>query len=297
MTAIQLTPRDKKIILMIYSYDGLVSYQIRRRYWPSFGSRSAFFDRLSRLVAAGFLRRKRLESPTGKGSGPSLITLGRQAHPILIEQLGLTSTDIRRLRHSFVPLLWLHEAEVRDFRLALDLACQAARPLSLTEWQNECDLRRSPIKVKVATTPIDLVPDGIFTLTVGERSKRYYLEIDRGTEMAPQRWKSRVKAYLHHIGQEPTPVLIVVPTQKRADQLSRWIQDAASEVGGSPGIFAIGLREKLRENTIVQEPVWQVVGQSSFSSLIPAQTVAVPRPSPRPQSWSELVLGEEFTRA
>ena len=288
---------------MVHAYDGLLSYQIRRRFWPRSGARSAFFARLSRLVAAGFLRRKRLESPTGKGSGPSLITLGREAHPILKAQLGLTGADIRRLRHAFVPMLWLHEAAVRDIRLTLELACEASGRVALIAWQNEADLRRAPIKVKMSTTSVDLVPDGIFTLGVGERRKRYYLELDRATEMAPQRWKTRVKAYLHHIGREPTPVLIVVPHQQRADRLARWIQEATTEVGGSPALFAIALRENVRENTILGAPIWQVVGEPGPSSLLPpaiplGQPPATPtEPGARPTSWAAFLLGEEMTRA
>lgn len=299
-----LTPRDYKIIRMVYAYDGLLSYQIRRRFWPRPGARSACFARLSRLIAAGFLRRKRLESPSGKGSGPSLITIGSASHPILKLELGLTGTDIRRLRHAFVPLLWLHEAAVRDFRLTLELACEASGRVTLVEWQNEADLRRTPINVKVGTTAVDLVPDGLFTLGVGERRKRYFLELDRATEMAPQRWKSRVKAYLHHIGREPTPVLIVVPHQQRADQLARWTQEVTAEIGGSSALFAIARRENVRENTILDVPIWQVVGEPGPVSLLPPPAVPAAQPPAaptgsggRPTSWAAFLLGEEMTRA
>src|SRR6266496_6001411 len=87
-----LTPRDLEVILAVYFYDGMLSYQIKRRFWPGFGARSSFYDRLSRLVKAGYLRSLRLSSATGWGSGPTLVTLGSKSHPILKEQLGLTST-------------------------------------------------------------------------------------------------------------------------------------------------------------------------------------------------------------
>src|SRR5215203_5038985 len=78
-----LTPRDIEILLMVYRYDGLVNTQIQRRFWPGIGSRSPYYQRLSRLINAGFLRSIRLPSITGSGSGPSLITLGPRAYPIL----------------------------------------------------------------------------------------------------------------------------------------------------------------------------------------------------------------------
>src|SRR5205823_6169378 len=81
-TPIFLTPRDLQVILLVYFYDGMLSYQIRRRFWPKFGARSSFYTRLSKLVRAGYLRSLRLSSATGWGSGPSLITIGPKSHPI-----------------------------------------------------------------------------------------------------------------------------------------------------------------------------------------------------------------------
>src|ERR1051325_8235559 len=102
-SAIQLTPRNIEIILMVYDYDGIPSFLIRKRFWPSFGARSYCFDRLSKLVKAGYLTAKPLPSLTVKGTGPDLLTIGPASHPILHRELGLTHADLRRLRHSFVP--------------------------------------------------------------------------------------------------------------------------------------------------------------------------------------------------
>lgn len=290
-----ITPRDISIILMVYHYDGLINSSIRRRFWPGFGRSSAFFERLSRLVDADYLRRKRLESPTGKGSGPSLITIGRRSHPILIEHLGLTTADLRRLRHAFIPLLWLHEAAIRDFRLTLELASESSSRVVLESWTNECDLRRSPIKVKVGTSAVELVPDGVFTLRMGDRSKSYWFELDRATETSPRRWKQQVKAYLYHVGQAPTPILVVVPHQQRAAQLSRWIEEAATEVGGSPGLFAIAESHRLDEWTVLHQPVWQVVGQERLTTLIPRPHDEAPRSAVPDRAG--LPFGEELAGA
>lgn len=296
-SSLQLTQRDQQIILMVYHYDGLLSYQIRRRFWPSFGARSSSFDRLSRLVDAGYLRRKGLESPTGKGSGPSLITIGKASHPILVQLLGLTSADLKRLRHSFVPLLWRHEAEVRDLRLVLELVCDRSSQVSLDAWVNEADLRRSPIKVKLADATVDLVPDGAFTLSLGPRAKHYYLELDRDTEASPQRWMLRVKAYLTYVGNQPSPVLVVVPTRRRLERIQQWIEQAAADLSVSPGIFALAIADQVNEFTILQEPIWQVVGQTTPSSLVPRVGSALEPDDDRPRSWAEFLLGKEMTSA
>src|SRR4051794_32493179 len=112
-----LTPRDVQIVLLVYRYDGLVSSQLQRRFWPGYGSRSPFYERLSRLIAEGYLRSVRLPSLKGQGSGPSFLTLGVRSYPLLKELVGLTSADIRRLPHSYVPMFWQHDAACRDVRL------------------------------------------------------------------------------------------------------------------------------------------------------------------------------------
>src|SRR5919197_1339948 len=102
---LHLTPRDIEIILMTYRYDGLVVSQIRRRFWPSFGARSPMYERLARLVAADYIRSIRLPALTRLGSGPTFYTLGPASYPLLKELLGLTHSDIKRLRHH-MPLYW-----------------------------------------------------------------------------------------------------------------------------------------------------------------------------------------------
>src|SRR5690348_12258974 len=96
---IHLTQRDLQIILMVYRYDGLVNQQLKRRFWPSFGARSRYFDRLARLINHGYLKSLRLPSAAknGAGSGPSWITLASNSYPILERDFGVT--DFKHLRH------------------------------------------------------------------------------------------------------------------------------------------------------------------------------------------------------
>src|SRR5207248_8576015 len=114
------------------------------------------------------------------------------SHLILIEHLGLTRGELKRLRHCFVPLLWQHDAAIRDFRLELELACEGSG-VGLSEWVNESELRRKPIKVKLQdakkTVSVELVPDGLFTLELPDgQSKRCFLEIDCATQQSPARF-------------------------------------------------------------------------------------------------------------
>jgi hypothetical protein len=276
-TTIQLTPRDLQIILSVYRYDGMFSYQIRRRFWGQNGHPKTFLDRLSQLISAGFLRARPMDSATGRGTGQRLITLGRAAHPLLVELEGLTPAEIKRLRHSLVPPLWRHDAAVRDFRMSVELAAEAHSNVRAVDWINECQFKRQPIKVEVADperperlATVPLVPDGAFTLElVSGKSKQHYLEWDQDTESAPK-IKGRVRAYLKYVGSSPTPVLWVVPSRERADKLSHWIQQEADSLQASPSIFAITTSDQVDERRILTHPIWQVVGFSEKRSLLPS---------------------------
>src|SRR4051812_33065560 len=122
---LHLTPRDIDIILAVFDYDGLFSYQIRNRFWGQNGHPSTYYERLADLVTADYLRARPMNSATGRGSGHRLITIGRAAHPLLRERRGLDDRGIKRLRHSIVMSEWVHDAAVRDFRHFLECAAAA----------------------------------------------------------------------------------------------------------------------------------------------------------------------------
>src|SRR5690348_13938339 len=77
-SVLALTHRDLAILTMVHQYDGCVIEQIKRRFWPTFGARSACYDRLARLIAANHLHAQRLPSLTGRGSGKVFLTIGPQ---------------------------------------------------------------------------------------------------------------------------------------------------------------------------------------------------------------------------
>src|SRR3954447_21220836 len=110
---INLTLRDIEIILAVFDYDGLFSYQIRNRFWGQNSHPSTYYERLADLVKSDYLRAKPMNSSTGRGSGYRLITIGRASHPLLRERRGLDERGIKRLRHSIVLAEWMHDAAVR----------------------------------------------------------------------------------------------------------------------------------------------------------------------------------------
>src|SRR4051794_40283811 len=108
---INLTPRDIQIILAVFDYDGLFSYQIRDRFWGQNGHPSTYYERLADLIKSDYLRARPMPSATGRGSGHRLITIGRASHSLLRERRGLDDLGIKRLRHSLPLADWPHDAE------------------------------------------------------------------------------------------------------------------------------------------------------------------------------------------
>src|SRR5215212_11992502 len=134
---LRLTPRDIDIILEVFDYDGLFSYQIRNRFWGQNGHPSTYYERLADLVKADYLRARPMTSATGRGSGHRLITIGRASHALLRDRRGLDDPGIKRLRHSLPLSDWTHSAAVRDVRQSLELAATTHPSVAEVEWTNE----------------------------------------------------------------------------------------------------------------------------------------------------------------
>src|SRR5215213_3422154 len=142
---LNITPRDIEIILAVFYYDGLFSYQIRNRFWGQNSHPSTYYERLADLIKADYLRARPMTSATGRGSGHRLITIGRASHSLLRERRGLDDLGIKRLRHSLALSEWPHDAAVRDFRMALESAAVAHPSVSELDWTNEAGFKRVPI--------------------------------------------------------------------------------------------------------------------------------------------------------
>jgi hypothetical protein len=170
-------------------------------------------------------------------------------------------------------MFWRHEAALRDFRLALELACERVSTARLVEWLSEPELRRKPLIARLdlpwvgpTTAVIEVVPDGVFTLerSSGER-KRFFLEIDRGTQVSPKRFKRKIKQYHAEFGQMQSAVLFVAPDETRQTQIIRWVQE---ESPTHSEIFATARTDQITTETVLHEPIWQVVGGTTIR-LVP----------------------------
>ena len=298
---LQLTPRDIEIILAVCDYDSLFSYQIRNRFWGQNSHPSTYYERLGDLIKFDYLRARPMNSLSGRGSGTRLITIGRASHSLLRERRGFDELAIKRLRHS-VPLSdWPHDAEVRDVRPMLESAAANHPSVTALDWTNEAVYKRAPIKVELTSADkpgglvtIKLIPDGGFCLELssGQR-KEHYLEVDRDTE----HWSKivdRIRAYCQHVGNAQIPVLWIVPSRRRAEQLAASILKEAQTLQARASIFAITTLDQVDERSILTSSIWQVVGVAQKRSLLPSSPQTAE--SKDGEVWL-LSLGQETTSA
>lgn len=257
----QLTDRDTSIIVLAYLYGGVSIEHIRARFFPTSGARSACYTRIAKLVDAGYLVSQRLPSATGIGSGKALLLPGPAARPLLAKQFGLALGTLARRRRIVAPPFITHHLATCDVRLALDLAAVRSRVFTAMEWIPEWELRRRPLKVTDPQTndPIYLVADGLAQLTLADGSTQsLFIEVDRDTEGS--RIRTRLRGYLLAARSEAIPVLWTVPTTARADGIAQLARAEAVKLAADPTLFLIAQHDRIRADTVLDGPIWTVVG-------------------------------------
>jgi hypothetical protein len=290
---LQLTARDLAILQMVYSYNGVTIEQIHRRFFPH-ASPNAYYRRVRKLIQAHYLQVSRAPSLSPIGSPLGLITLGKQARPLLSEVLGVPRSELTRATRAASPLVIPHRAAIGDFRLSLELATEATTRnewtalawelVELSEWRSEVELASSPIVVRDTkmvfgqskAITVRIIPDAEFTLTTPRGTVTAYLEMDMGTITA--RLRDNLRAYLLHRRTlpAPKPILFVVPDEKRAARISEWVLLEARALQADPTIFLITTRDKVQERTILCDPIWRVVGGPPAQALLPRPGVVAP---------------------
>lgn len=275
-----ITPRDIKILELVYAYDTCSAHHICQRLFGTsptpgkYGPQVTCYRRISRLGQAGYLTGYRLPSLSGIGSGKLLLGLGHAGRKVLAEYLQLPRSQLKQLKHVVTPILGAHHLAVCDVRLALELACEAVPGLSL-EWVSERELRAQPIvKVKDPRPPADglspaeipLIPDGQPTISLPNSAQQtFLLEVDQGT-IPSKRMQSKLAGYLAL--SPDSPILWVVPDARRAEAIATWALRLAARLQKDPSIFWVALKSQITPATVLGA-IWRVVGGPEAHALIP----------------------------
>lgn len=281
-----LTPRDLNILLMVYEFRGVTADHIRCRFFPNptTGAIKSCYRRIAALVAAGYLSSRRLPALSGIGSGKAFLLPGPAARPVLAKMLGLTRSELARIRLQ-APSVINHHMALIDTRLAFERAAENSRRFTLVEWNGDGDL---VIRVKDPLTKesVTLIPDASFTLALrgSNQTQTFYLEQDLGT-VPPKRLRPRLRGYLVHAQETPTPVLFVVPDAQRQAAIARWASEEAARLNADPTLFWLTIAEHITEHQVLSAPIWQVAGGPPALALDALATPAPPAPpilTPKP---------------
>jgi hypothetical protein len=156
---------------------------------------------------------------------------------------------------------------------------QSGTGVQLLEWIPERELKRPPLRPvdpKTKTTA-PIIPDAALTLQLADgRKQALYLEQDMAT-VAPRRMRDKVRLYLaHDAGQPRLPfILLVTTTAARRAALAAWIHEEAAWLRDRTGVpadatrFFLTVAEQLTEQTVLHQPIWQVVDGPHCFSLLP----------------------------
>ena len=271
-----LTSRDEAIITMVFSYDGVAIHHIQERFFPTSGARSACYTRIGTLVKAGYLTTARIPSQTGLGTGKAFLTVAARARPLVAKLLNVSPSTLSRGTRAHAPAIIEHHLSICDVRLSFERAVLKSPAFTHVEWTNERILRTRPMVAsdEERGEPIALIPDGLLRLTRRDgHTQAFFVEVDRGTITEHKRLVKRLRGYLLHAKDEPTPVLFTVPTTSRQTLLATLAEREAAKLAADPTLFFLTEQSRVNPDSVLTAPIWQVVSVAAPLTLAPDEPV------------------------
>jgi hypothetical protein len=269
-----LTDRDCAIIQLVNDCRALRGDQIERFF---FQSRSTAQYRLQRLFHHEFLNRTFLTVVSGgPASSPAIYTLGKHGATVLVERFGYDRDNLRLIRGGTIVWHQLeHLLKINDIRIAITQAA-AAQGWTLEEWRDETSFRAHPDYVMVEDRQgraheKPVFPDGYACLATSKGKTRFFLEVDRGTEVL-SKFGPQIAVYEAYVdsGQyherfqaKSLRVLIVTTTQRRMKSL----QTTTLRAGGDSKYWFTTFDE-ITPETVLTQAIWEQIGSQEKLPLI-----------------------------
>jgi hypothetical protein len=277
---LQLTPRDMAILAMVHDFHGCSVQHVHDRFWAQESSLSVTYRRVARLRAEGYIRMQRLPSLSGQGSGKAFLSLARRGRQVVAEQLEIPLSQLPRHKPAETSLFVAHHFAICDFRVALELATEPFPDRLLLSWTGEWELKRAPMRIEDRESAhsgesrvIALIPDGAFSLTYQERTQPGFLEMDMGT-LSQKRLHVKLRGYLLQQATVPMPIFFVVQTESRAELIRELTVREAELIGADPTRVFVTVRNRIRNTTLLAQPIWQQAGTEGCVSLLPPSRAA-----------------------
>ena len=264
-----LQPRDREIIIAIFTFRLLTREQIARLF--DFHSSRRVNFRLRQLYDHQYLSRFYL--PTIRGSSKAIYYLGPKGVVVIAEELGLDANQIKRQRKSTRDLRELfltHALELNDVRIAFSQAIAKQETMSLERWISDLDCEQ---KYRVTVLGKNLVrrfrPDGYFRFWYQNKLYSHFIELDRSTE-THARFKKKVESYLEfaglgyyrqRFGVKHFRVLVITLTQERLQNLKKTVETVTDQH------FWFATLEQIDPESVF-DSIWQQTGRHGRFPLI-----------------------------
>ena len=205
----QLTSRDKQIILAVYRYRFINAHQIEALLFPpdpikGRSRKQACQRRLQRLFHNGFVTRIPLPIVLGAGRAPYVYALDERGADIVALALGIDRPNVSwKLADNRVKPLFLdHTQAINTVRVVIE-RLNDGNAFNVVRWLDDNALHGKDMKDKLpyrmrGARITRIIPDAYFAIALpsAPQPAHFFLEIDQGT-MSNSRWKEKILAYLH----------------------------------------------------------------------------------------------------
>jgi len=294
---IQVTERDKQIILAVYEHRLLSAHQIEALFFPTNSSathsrRSACQRRLQLLYHHSFLDRLPQPIILGAGRLPFVYALDEAGANFVTSHLGVDRAQVGwKPKHNQLGTQFQdHSLAVNDVRVVVQLLVNQGR-VELVQWLDELTLKSAVMNEKVPYLVHGArierkYADGYFILQLPqtEQQAHFFLEVDRGT-MSNSRWQDKVKAYQEfrqsrqskrHYGTNNFRVLAVTTSDQRLKNLKR----ATERAGGDHFFWFITQQEvDIWQPEMFLEPVWRIATKEETLPLFDLKKISAEKGS------------------
>lgn len=223
----QMTLRDRQIILTVGRFGQLASGHVRDLFFSNLRSQTPCDRRLLSLTRHGYLKTLERRPVGGRGGGSGQ----------LVYQLGSKGWDICRREGKYWPF-----RAIDHHRLAVADAYVAIKRLE-RDGRYEVGLLVTEPDTHIERDGVKLTPDLHVEVEdkVMRRTHLWWLEIDMGTERQVQ-IKDKLARYWEAITSEDDPLVVfLAPDEERARDLRRWIASGPDE---AQHLFSVHLQDE-----------------------------------------------------
>ena len=274
----RITDRDVEVLKVVEAFRFVSGEQIERLVFikgeKGEREKTRCPARLRKMFDNGLLGRVRW--PFHAVTLPMIYYLEKEGADFLALRLGVEREQVTAITKSEKrpvisrSLLFLaHTLAINDFRIDVTLAAER-NGWEPVRWLNEYEVGRdyAEIEYQRKRKRQAVQPDGYFVIGEGGSQAHCFLEMDMETTPS-RRWAPKVLGlyqyrlrgrYTERFGTKNLRILCVTPSVSRKTLLIEWTKEVIPEKWQP--LFWFTTQDKVRVESVLTEPVWDIVGNS-----------------------------------